>query len=149
VPAFISHSSKDKGFVGQVVAALSSLDVEYDEQTFDFTLNVQAIRSALKRSNIVAFFLSQNSISSTFVAEEQRQALEALGRGDVKRVLIFCIDGTSYRALPQWMREINVVQQVSNAKACARRIQSALVEIDAAQPFNDIYLGRDEEEGLF
>ena len=146
--AFISHSSKDKAFVGQVVEALSSLNVEYDEQTFEFTLNVQAIRNALKRSDIVVFFLSKNSISSTFVAEEQRQTLEALGRGEIKRVLIFCIDGTSYRALPEWMREINAVQQVSNAKACARRIQSTLVEIDAAQPLSEIYLGRDEEEGL-
>ena len=144
--AFISHSSKDKAFVRSVVSELGSMQVEFDEATFDFTLNVNAIRQALKRASMVAFFLSENSITSTFVAEEQRQALEAMGRSDIKRVLIFSIDKASYRDLPEWMREINVVQKVSNPKACARRIQSALVEIDAATPLSAIYLGRDEQE---
>lgn len=144
--AFISHSSKDKPFVRQVVDQLGSMQIEFDEVTFDYCLNVQAIRQALKRSSLVAFFVSENSISSSFINEEQRQALEALGRADIKRVLIFVIDNTSYRALPDWMREINVIQKSSNPKACARRIQSALVEIDSASPISAIYLGRDDQE---
>lgn len=144
--AFISHSSKDKAFVRQVVEALGPLQVEFDEATFDYTLNVKAIRQALKRASLVAFFLSENSVSSSFVAEEQRQTLEALGRGEIKRILIFAIDATSYKELPDWLREINVVQKVSSAKACARRIQSTLVEIDAGSPLDQLYLGRDEEE---
>lgn len=47
--AFISHSSKDKPFVRQVVDQLGSMQIEFDEVTFDYCLNVQAIRQALKR----------------------------------------------------------------------------------------------------
>ena len=79
--AFLSHSSKDKCFVGQVAAALGNLQVEYDEKTFDLTLNVQAIRRSLSRSDLFVVFLSANSIASPFVAEEERSALEARGRG--------------------------------------------------------------------
>src|SRR5262245_35601133 len=148
--AFLSHSSKDKYFVEHVAAALGTTQIEYDKDTFEFTLNVQAIRRAISRSNLFVAFLSANSITSNFVAEEQRAALEARGRGALEKVLIFAIDSTSYRMLPDWLREINVVQQLSSAKACARRIQSALIALDAEQNRkSEIYLPREEaEKGL-
>jgi hypothetical protein len=147
VKAFLSHSSKDKYFVGQVAAALGPLQIEYDEKTFDLTLNVQAIRRALSRADLFVLFLSTNSIASPFVAEEERTALEARGRGILKKVLIFAIDSTSYRALPDWLREINIVQHLSSAKACARRIQATLIELDAEQSRElDLYIGREEDE---
>jgi hypothetical protein len=131
VKAFLSHSSKDKYFVRQVAASLGVPQVEYDEHTFEFSLNVEAIRRALKRSDLFVLFLSANSVTSSFVADEQRAALEARGRGIIKKVLVFAIDNTSYKALPEWLREINVVQQLSSPKACARRIQSSLIALDA------------------
>src|SRR5262249_9507433 len=92
-------------------------------------------------------FLSKNSIGSSFVSEEQRAALEARGKGVLKRIMIFSLDGTSYKALPQWLRDINVVHQLSSPKACARRIQSALVALDAdANRESGIYISRPEEE---
>ena len=146
--AFLSHSSKDKPFVGSVAAALGALQFELDEATFEYTLNVQAIRNAVSRADLAVFFLSENSISSSFVKEEQRQILEALGRGTIKRVVIFAIDSTSYRALPDWLRDFNVVQQVTSPKACARRIQAMLTEIDLENEPEILYLGRDEDEKL-
>ena len=145
--AFLSHSSKDKFFVGQVATALGALQVEYDEKTFDLTLNAQAIRRALSRSDLFVVFLSANSIGSPFVAEEERSALELRGRGLLRKTLIFAVDNTSYRALPEWLREINVVHQLSSPKACARRIQSALIELDA-EAYREVglYIGREEEE---
>jgi hypothetical protein len=145
--AFLSHSSKDKYFVRQVAEALGNIQVEYDEATFEHTLNVQAIWRALNRSDLYVMFLSANSIGSSFVSEEQRVALEARGKGTLKRVLIFSLDGTSYKALPEWLRQINVVHQLSSAKACARRIQSTLVAIDAEEyRESGIYVGREEED---
>ena len=143
----MSHSSKDKYFVGQVAAALGPLHVEYDEQTFDLTLNVQAIRRSLSRSDLFVVFLSANAIGSPFVAEEERSALEARGRGFLKKVLILSIDNTSYRALPEWLREINIVQQLSSPKTCARRIHSTLIQLDAEQyRESGMYLGREDDE---
>jgi hypothetical protein len=105
-----------------VAAALGSTQIEYDEQTLEFTLNVQGIRNAIKRSELFVAFLSENSIHSEFVKEENRSALEARGRGELRHVLVFALDKTSYTALPEWMQEINVVRHLSAAKACARCI---------------------------
>lgn len=145
--AFLSHSSKDKDFVTRVFDQLGPLLSEYDAHTFDYTLNVSAIRDAISRSDVFVAFLSKNSISSSFVKEEYRQALESLGKGGLSSVLIFAIDDTSYSALPDWMREFNVVTRQSSPQACARRIQARLLEVDAAKGNSDtIYLGRDSDE---
>jgi tetratricopeptide (TPR) repeat protein len=147
--AFLSYSSKDASFVRQVSAALGSCQCEHDERTFEYTLTVQAIRQALSRCGVYVFFLSANSIASNFVSEEQRSALEARGKGLIKRVLIFALDATSYKQLPEWLREVNIVQTLSSAKACARRIQSTLIALDAeTYERNEIYLGREDEEKL-
>jgi hypothetical protein len=146
MPAFLSHSSKDKHFVTKVADELGPLLAEIDERTFDYVLNAQAIRGALKRSDLVVFFLSQHSVASAFVREEQRQTQEAIARGGVRKVAIFSLDGTTHQYLPEWLREINIVQQVSSAKACARRIQAMLIEIDLGTQPELLYLGRDEDE---
>lgn len=147
--AFLSHSSTDKDFVSKVVEKLGSTEIEYDEKTFEFTLNVQAIRAAMSRSDLFVLFLSQNSIESFYVKEEQRAALEGRGKGVIKHVMIFSLDNTAYSQLPEWMREINVVRRLSSPKACARRIQATLISLDAQSRRDaDLYLGRDEDERL-
>jgi tetratricopeptide (TPR) repeat protein len=145
--AFLSHSSKDKDFVRKVADLLGKIQCEYDEYTFESTLNVQAIRRALSRCDLFVLFLSANSSKSSYVTEEQRAALEGRGKGFIKRVLVFSLDDTSYKSLPNWLQEINVIARLSSSKACARRIQSTLIELDAeAATSSAIYLGRDEEE---
>lgn len=54
--AFLSYSSKDAYFVREVTKLLGAIQCEFDEKTFDFTLNAQAIRTALVRSDIYVFF---------------------------------------------------------------------------------------------
>jgi hypothetical protein len=83
--AFLSHSSKDKFFVRQVADALGKIATELDEYSFEYSLNVQAIRRALDRCNVFVLFLSENSVKSSFVAEEQRAALEARGKRKPRR----------------------------------------------------------------
>jgi hypothetical protein len=145
--AFLSHSSKDKAFVRQVAAALGEAQCEYDENSFEYTLNVHAIRNALERCQIFVYFLSARSIASSFVKEEQRAALEKRGAGVIKRTLIMTLDETSYRALPEWLREINVVHRLSSPKLCARKIQAALVQVEAEEDNGaEIYLGREAED---
>jgi tetratricopeptide (TPR) repeat protein len=145
--AFLSHSSQDKHFVREVAKRLGNLQVEYDEYTFEFVLNAEAIRRALSRSDLFVLFLSANSVKSTFVKEEIRAALESRAKGTIKQVLIFSIDQTSYRALPDWLREVNVVQAMSNAKACARKIQATLIALDTeGSKITETYLGREDDE---
>ena len=145
--AFLSHSSQDKYFVREVAKNLGNLQIEYDEYTFEYVLNAEAIRKALARSNLFVLFLSENSVSSSFVKEEIRSTLEARAKGQIKQVLIFAIDNTTYRSLPAWLREVNVVQHMGNEKACARKIQATLISLeteDAGRP--ETYLGREEDE---
>jgi TIR domain len=145
--AFLSHSSKDKTFVTRVANQLGPLQCEYDEYTFESTLNTVAIRRALKRCSLFVLFLSANSIQSTFIDEELRAALEGRAKGLIKQILIFSLDLTSYKALPEWLREINVVQRMSNYKACGRKIQATLTALDSETTKTELtYLGREEEE---
>jgi tetratricopeptide (TPR) repeat protein len=131
VKAFLSHSSKDKFFVREVADILGLAQCELDELTFDITLNVDAIHTALTRSDLFVLFLSKNSITSKFIEEEQRVVRELRGRGLIRKILIFPLDNTSYKALPDWLQDVNVCNRISSSKACARRIQIHLLDIAA------------------
>ena len=132
--AFLSHSSKDKWFVSKVYEILGESQCESRMKKLSImSLNVHAIRAALNRSSLFVMFLSKNSISSTFVSEEQRTALEKRGKNFIKQIVVFAVDDTAYEELPEWMREINIVQRLSSPKACARRVQSILWAMQAEE----------------
>jgi len=145
--AFLSHSSKDKGIAQRIANDLGVLRCEYDEYSFDFVLNNEAIRRALSRSSLFVLLLSENSVQSTFVQEEIRAALERRASGTIKQVVIFAIDQTSYQSLPQWLREVNVAQHLKTDKQIARRIDAYLTELSLDQGrVDDYYLGRSDQE---
>ena len=124
--AFLSHSSKDKHFVRAVGESLGGALCEYDEYTFDFVLNAQAIRQAFSRCDLFVFFLSANSIRSDFVSEEIRTALDLHAQGLIKKVMMISLGETSYKALLEWMQAINVSARLTTTKTCARRIATEL-----------------------
>lgn len=145
--AFISHSSKDKPLVKQIVDEVGEMRCEYDEYNFDFELNNTEIRRALQRADIFVLILSQNSIKSNFINEEIRAAFEARGAGHIKKVFIVSIDNTSYRSLPAWMQEINVAQHLKKPIQIARRIDTYLTELSLNRgEMQDFYLGRENDE---
>ena len=144
--AFLSHSSKDKAFVKAVADALGAARCEYDEYTFEYVLNAQAIRKAFARSDLFVLFLSANSVTSDFVAEEMRTALDFRAQGQIKRVLIVALDHTSFKALPEWMQAINVVTRLTTPQTCTRKIEADLFALEAEKDKAvDIYIPRDEE----
>jgi TIR domain len=59
--AFLSHSSKDKSFVRRIADKLGPARCEYDEYSFEYTLNAQAIRQTFARADLFVLFLSENS----------------------------------------------------------------------------------------
>jgi hypothetical protein len=145
--AFLSHSSKDKYSFARLLVSWEQDRLSNDAHTLEFGLNVENIRRTLSRCQLFVLFLSANSIGSSFVSEKQRAALEARGKGFIKQVLIIAIDRTSYRDLPAWLHDINIVQQLSSPKTAARRIQSALIALEAEE-YRDVelYIGRADEE---
>ena len=145
--AFLSHSSKDKAFVRKVAELIGTARCEYDEYTFDFILNAQAIRQALRRCDLFVFFLSKDSIRSDFVAEELRTALDFRASGQIKRVMVFCLDDTSFKALPEWMQAINVVRKLLSVPTCVRKIEAELMELEASSNSSaEIYIPRSKED---
>lgn len=147
--AFLSHSSKDKNFVRLVAEQLGDAQVEYDEYTFEFTLNAAALRQALRRSSLFVLFLSENSLNSSFVGEEMRTALDFRAQGKIRNVLIFSIDGTSYNQLPEWLQSINVASVASSPLVCARAIQAELFALGVDQDASaNIYIPRRTDDEL-
>ena len=145
--AFLSHSSKDKSFVEKVAQYLGSALCEYDQYTFEYKLTSQAIRDAFARCNVFVLFLSENSIQSNFVSEEMRTALDFRGLGTIKKTIIIALDNTSYQALPEWMRDINVASKLISPLTVGRKIETALLAAEAEQQSNvEIYVPREAEE---
>ena len=75
--AFISHSSKDKGFVESMVRSLRPGTYELDSETFDSgILNSQAIMRSLEKCDLFCLILSSQSVKSGYVDFETLLGLE-------------------------------------------------------------------------
>src|SRR5689334_21600324 len=96
--AFLSHSSKDKGFVEHVADLLPPGTFELDSLTFDGgLLNSKAIEEALRRSDLFALFLSQSSVVSAYVDFETLLGVEFLAKGQITRFLAICLDDEAFQ----------------------------------------------------
>lgn len=144
--AFLSHSSKDKGIVGQVFDQLGSARTVYDADTFEEgRQNAAEIERWLSRTDLFVLFLSQNALTP-FVKSEIRIAFEKWVSGRIKEFIVFSLDGTSYKELPDGLQSI-IVERNNSPSQIARRIRSKLIELDAssADRQDDIFVGRAEE----
>ncbi len=74
---FLSHSSKDKGYVDAVASLLKPGTFEQDSQTFDAGLiNSQAIIESMRRCDLYCLFLSANTLNSAYVDFETLLGVE-------------------------------------------------------------------------
>jgi hypothetical protein len=81
---FLSHSSKDNGFVDTVACLLKSGSFEHDSKTFDAGLiNSQSIIVSLRRCDLFCLFLSSNSLNSAYVDFESLLGLEFIASGRI------------------------------------------------------------------
>ena len=125
--AFLSHSSKDKGFVEGVARELKPGTFELDAQTFDAGLvNSSAIVAALRRCDLFCLFLSASSVTSAYVEFETLLGVEFLARGQITRFMAICIDDQAFAQASSVVRFFNVRKSV-NVESTARLIQGTLV----------------------
>jgi len=145
--AFLSHSSKDKPVVEQVAAVLGGANIEFDSLTFEYGLpNTKAIQEALKRSTLFVLFLSKDSQESPFVGYEKFVATELVAKGIIDRVLVVCLDGETFAALDQSLKNYNVVRKVTSVQAIARLIQHHLIVASRRNEVrNRPFVGRQRE----
>ena len=126
--AFLSHSSKDKGFVEAVAGLLKPGTFELDSTTFDAgLLNSQVITEALKRSDLFCLFLSADSVQSSFVTFETLLGLEFFARGEINRFLAVCLDDEAFQKASESVKLFSIVRRVPSVEAAAWLIQGALV----------------------
>ena len=110
--AFLSHSSKDKGFVEGVADQLKPGTFDLDSQTFDAGLvNSNAIAVALRRCDMFCLFLSASSVNSTYVEFETLLGVEFLARGQIERFLAICLDEEAFAQASSEVRFFNIVRK--------------------------------------
>ena len=145
--AFLSHSSKDKGFIDGITDALRPGTYELDSETFDLGLvNAAAISKSLERSDLFCLVLSSSSVTSSYVDFETLLGFELVARGRIHRFLAICIDDHSFEQASKTVKYFNLVRKISSPEAAARLIQGQLVHATALQseqvrPF----IGREDE----
>lgn len=141
--AFLSHSSKDKGFVKGVADALGSALCHYDERTFEPTGDsADEILLALGTSEVFVLFFSRNALDSPWVQKEIIYARHMFFEGKITSVAIFPLDNTPRDALDPWLRPF-VVQTLKVQKLVGLRIRSMLITQDAIS--SSRFIGRDSE----
>lgn len=130
IKAFLSHSSKQKGFVSILARMLDETEIEYDMMTFDAGgKNLDEIYKALDRSGVFVFFISKESLESIWVKRELMRAEELLDKQKLKRFLPIIIDkdiNYSDPRIPDWIRDYNL-KYVSKPSYCCRLIRTSII----------------------
>jgi tetratricopeptide (TPR) repeat protein len=145
--AFLSHSSKDKGYVETVASLLKPGSYELDSQTFDAgAINSSAIIQALRRSNLFCLFLSSDSVNSSYVDFETLLGVEFIASGRITQFLAICLDDKSFEKASANVKLFNILRKSLEPESTARLIQGHLVSAaeqrsNASHPF----LGREDE----
>jgi tetratricopeptide (TPR) repeat protein len=111
--AFLSHSSTDKGIVGEVANILGRAAVIYDAFEFDVGDEFRdAILAGLSKSDIFVLFASRRALQRDWVKFEIDAAKEALTRQALSRVVTFVVDpGLDLGRVPEWMKSTLIVRQ--------------------------------------
>ncbi len=154
--AFLSHSSKDKGFVEGLAELLKPGTFELDSATFDAgLLNATVIAEALKRSDLFCLFLSRDSIKSAYVTFETLLGLEFFASGQMDRFLAVCLDEDAFKSASENVRLFSIVRRVASVEGAAWLIQGRLVaaassEAQLSHPFigREAYLKELENQSI-
>lgn len=143
--AFLSHSSQDKQFVQQVFNDLGPTLAELDQVTFEpAKFNIEAILRAFDRCSVFALFASQNSVKSSWVAEEIREATRRIRDRRIKRIIVYCADKATFKILDATLKEFNIVRVEQTPLVCARQIRGILAEVYAENTRTEVFVARDE-----
>ncbi|MYD98227.1 MAG: hypothetical protein F4X98_12710 [Gammaproteobacteria bacterium] len=143
--AFLSHSSKDKGYVESVATMLRPGTFELDSETFDLgSINSQAIVSALERCDLFCLFLSSQSAISPYVDFETLLGIESVASGNVSRFLAICLDETAFETAPERAKHFNIVRYIPHPDTTARMIEGHLISLATATDRN-VFIGREDE----
>lgn len=145
--AFLSHSSKDKGFVEVIAKRLGKANIVYDAMTFEEgNKSIDEIMLGLNESDLFVFFISGTALESSWVKKEVIQAKDLHQNGYIKRIYPIIVDkALSFddKRIPKWLKEYNL-RYVSKPSKVAERVLQKLKQISW-----ELYPINKEKEQLF
>ena len=142
--AFLSHSSDDKIYVSKVFEYLSASRAHYDSVTFEsFQRSHDAIQAALKDSDVFVFFASPQSLSSPWVQEEVKLAVDPASLGKrLERVVVLL--GADRSALPPELRQFTSISY-ADPGLVARKIEDLLIQLHSLNSPLKPFVGREDD----
>lgn len=127
---FLSHSSKQKGFIEVVANKLGKFNITYDAWTFEAgSKTIDEIYNGIDNSGLFVYFISNEALESKWVEKEINRAVEFLKAGRIKRFLPLLIDDKvkySDGRIPDWIREEYNIKYISKPTKCYDLIKQAL-----------------------
>lgn len=155
---FLSHSSKNKGFVKKVAEQIGFDNCVYDEYTFeDGMKTLDEIYKGLDLTDIFVFFISDISLDSEWVKKECNRAKNLLNKKSILRFYPIIIDSSiNYDddRIPKWMKESYNIRNIASPIIAANKIKSRMREIiwndnPNVKKRNQFFFGRNEEIKTF
>lgn len=160
---FLSHSSKDKAYVGYIAERFGKDICVYDSMCFEAGMNnLDEIFKGLDQTDIFVLFLSDASLSSDWVAREIAEAEKRLDHNTARLSQIFpiiidpSIDHNDPR-IPDFLKKgpsSYNLRTIRRAPIAYRKIKAQLTnrilqnDLRASASY-DLFYGRDKEIGSF
>jgi hypothetical protein len=128
--AFLSHSSKNKEFVGAVAQELGRQFCLFDEQVFEDGEQFKAaIETMLDESAVFVLFVGEDTLDRMWVQFEINEAWYRKLEGRISKALVFLLTPSiTFSELPPWLSRAKI-SSVTSAKTTAREIRHHLEEL--------------------
>ncbi|MGF1716698.1 toll/interleukin-1 receptor domain-containing protein [Photobacterium chitinilyticum] len=107
LPIFLSHSSKDKPFVEELIPYLNrhGLAVWYDKINISYGESiVKAVMNGVDDSGAVIFFITKNFLASKWCEEEMESFLSRVSEGDKILPISVVFPDVEHKDLPRFIR---------------------------------------------
>lgn len=154
VQIFLSHSSKQKGYVEIVAEKLGKFNVVYDKWTFE-TANktLEEIYHGLDISGVFVYFISVDSVESPWVIKEINKAEEYVKSGKIKKFLPIIIDPIIKHddsRIPKWIQDEYNIRYISKPTKCSELIKQSLRIVSwdlypKKRNIDQLFVGRNEQ----
>ena len=151
---FLSHSSKDKGYVEIVAKKLQKYNLVYDSWTFDAgEKTIDEIYRSIEETGLFVLFISESSLQSAWVQREIFKAKSYIENGKIKRFYPVIISKTvnyDHEDIPTWIKEEYNLHYISKPVLCSRKIEQKYREVvwelkPNIKHIESIFVGRTEE----
>src|SRR4030042_2308859 len=128
--AYLSHSSKQKGYVEIVAKQLGKSNIVFDKWTFEEgNKTIDEIFQGLSETGVFVLFISNEALESKWVKTEIEKAYELIKTGNIKRFYPIIIDDKikyDDNRIPQWIQENYNLKYVSKPTKSCERIKQIL-----------------------